>query len=124
MNEVASSFAATMDSDMFATIKYRLSLTIYEFLKEFETTANAKLKGADRVSGPLETCQKNANRIIEHTMSLVKAAVQGGRADTSRTAVPSVKTKLEAAYKNALAETGTGSISRQQVRGFIGHPLY
>lgn len=117
MNEVASSFADTMDSDMFATCKYQLSLAVYNFLKEFETVAKEKLQGPDRVSGPLEACQKNTDRIIENSISLVKVAVQNGRADISRSAVPSVKSKLETAYKTALAETGTGSINRQQVRG-------
>jgi hypothetical protein len=115
MQEVASSFAKTLEIEMFTQFKYHVRVAIYVFLQDFENTANDKI-GTARVSGPLRACQKLTNKLIDEMISRVENTVQRGRSDTSRTAAPCIKAKLEDAYTIALEETGTGSVSRQQVR--------
>ncbi|TEB25954.1 hypothetical protein FA13DRAFT_1668374, partial [Coprinellus micaceus] len=113
MQEVASSFAKTLEIEMFTQFKYHVRVAIYVFLQDFENTANDKI-GTARVSGPLRACQKLTNKLIDEMISRVENTVQRGRSDTSRTAAPCIKAKLEDAYTIALEETGTGSVSRQQ----------
>ncbi|KAJ3505751.1 hypothetical protein NMY22_g17470 [Coprinellus aureogranulatus] len=117
MKEVANSFADNIDSEMpeFQRAKRDLQQAVFQFLEEFRQAA-AKTVGPAKASNQLVACQKNSARLIDQMVSMANRSVESGRATTSRSPASCVKLQLERAYNVALEDTGTGSISRQQLR--------
>ena len=122
---IASSWAAVFEADLFAPFEKAVTTAINKLLKEFEDSCVEILR--DRARNQAEVCRQESIAALKKTLEVVRAELNTGQKDVSRSLVPHVQGSLLGGYELAMDERGIGSVARQKVGEAListGHVSY